>query len=223
MKYVLFASFVFLTGLSYAQQPAPTGGNFCIGEILDITPSAFSSVLENGKNYSITVDLFCEYDNSSGDIIIKLDWKQIGKMHITDLYTPGPFTIALDKINMPWGPHKLYYDFTGFYHYPGYKYIASMDVTVSGVTRIEDINDNGDITVFPVPANDVINIIQAKTANKIEQVSIINPLGREVKTLQPLLYNSEIQIPVDELANGTYILQLRTNNGNFNKRIAVMH
>ncbi|MCD6013258.1 MAG: Secretion system C-terminal sorting domain [Flavipsychrobacter sp.] len=224
MKYVLLVSFAFLNGgLSYAQQSDPTGGshNYCSGHILNITPTTFPDnvVLENGKDYAITVDLSCS-ENSNVDIIIELDWRNIVKIS-------GPHAAIVTipfKLNMLPGYRTLYYNFKGF-SYMGYKdyNLDTLKVLIAGTNGVEDVQEEKGISVYPIPANTELNITTENNLNGIEKVSIHDLQGKEMLTLHQSANNSKMTIPVDELANGTYILQLRTNNGNFNKRIAVMH
>lgn len=73
--------------------------------------------------------------------------------------------------------------------------------------------------VYPNPANDVINI--SVTGSKAETVHITDILGHEVKLIQAGNSGNFISIPVNDLAPGTYLVSVQTEQGIETKRIVL--
>ena len=62
---------------------------------------------------------------------------------------------------------------------------------------------------FPNPVNDILNI---KSENNIQQLTIIDLVGKTIMSITPYM-QSQISVPVENLKHGTYILKLKTDNG----------
>lgn len=71
--------------------------------------------------------------------------------------------------------------------------------------------------VFPNPINDVVNISNNESIS-IEQIQVFDISGKSVKTHSFTNVN-EVQLNVENLASGSYLLQIKTNKGMAVKKI----
>jgi len=75
-------------------------------------------------------------------------------------------------------------------------------------------NQNSEITIYPNPATNILFI----QGEKILEISIFNVIGQKMKYL--LNYNqNEIEININELKSGIYLITVITSNGNYNEKI----
>ncbi|RDK88704.1 T9SS type A sorting domain-containing protein [Marinirhabdus gelatinilytica] len=92
-------------------------------------------------------------------------------------------------------------------------------VTNTTVTRFVDVLhveevSAMDVSIFPNPAKDVLNI---STISKIENVTFVNTLGQEVKNISVSENNSKVD--VSTLVSGLYFVKVTTMDGSVVKRI----
>jgi hypothetical protein len=79
---------------------------------------------------------------------------------------------------------------------------------------IEELQSSSSILLFPNPTSDIINISYQKESDKINSLAIYSTNGK-------LLYqiNKEVKnIDVSNFASGLYILKMKTNRGEVNRR-----
>lgn len=98
--------------------------------------------------------------------------------------------------------------------------------TCDGCTIIENVSENelvSDLSVYPVPATDLMNIsFNAATAGKVV-VSLLNNLGQTVKVMDlgTVSGTRNIQMNVSDLAAGVYALQFSNGSERTVRTIAV--
>ena len=83
-------------------------------------------------------------------------------------------------------------------------------------TGSNEQNINNTISVFPNPANELLNII---SQNSIKEIEITNIVGQLVYYNITTLNNCIYQIPIKEMINGVYIITVKTNGRQFNQKI----
>jgi len=90
---------------------------------------------------------------------------------------------------------------------------ACQSVIISG---IDQYNLNGNIVISPNPANSQFTV---KNYENGTQLSIISISGELIKTI--ILYGSNQSIPIEELSNGVYIVQLNRYGQIHNKKLVI--
>ncbi len=118
-------------------------------------------------------------------------------------------------------------NFSGMELYVGSAAGASLQVIhkfdnfqVSAVNKVplsvQDFISNK-FNVFPNPASNVVTINNAENIT-IEQVEVFDISGKTVKTQQ---FNNEnqVQLNIEELASGSYLLHIKTNEGTAMKKL----
>jgi uncharacterized protein YjdB len=93
---------------------------------------------------------------------------------------------------------------------------ATKTITISNQNvGIKDRNLNNQITVYPNPTS---NLLTIKTINNltIQQLQLLDITGKIIAQ-----FNNQTEIDLSEIANGMYLLQIQTENGNLIKQVVV--
>ncbi len=98
----------------------------------------------------------------------------------------------------------------------------SQTINVTNVS-VQDINLNNNISVYPNPANDVLNVSIDVTNASDATIKIVNIVGAEVYTKALGSINGTLneKINVSNLESGIYFLKLQTATGSATKKITV--
>jgi hypothetical protein len=89
------------------------------------------------------------------------------------------------------------------------------EVTVSGATAITE-NNAGTVSVYPVPANNVVNV---NATSNISNVEIYSISGQKVNDFTA--NGTSATINTENLSNGMYLMRINTENGTINKKFSV--
>ncbi len=73
------------------------------------------------------------------------------------------------------------------------------------------------ISIFPIPANDFVNIYSGDLEG--EKVEVFNTLGQHLKIVE--FETNELNLSVNDLENGVYWVKIHTNKGTSTKRLIV--
>lgn len=91
---------------------------------------------------------------------------------------------------------------------------SSEEVLALCELSIEEINDANQITFYPVPAKQILNISIQNSA-KIESVNVYDMTGKLVLNSN----NSDSKINLSHLVSGTYLVSVKTNKGIHTEKI----
>ena len=92
--------------------------------------------------------------------------------------------------------------------------VVDQDLVMAVFFHANDVNENGNVfsRPYPNPADDFIRIDGLEEGSEI---SIINSQGVLVKTLT---LSGDVQIPIDDLSTGLYLLRIGRQSFKFMKR-----
>ncbi|UUV22284.1 T9SS type A sorting domain-containing protein [Paenimyroides aestuarii] len=179
--------------------------------------AANSGNLNINKNQWYQLIFFIDYDNNKAYVEIpKLGI--VKKVDVFDKLTP-PDTMS----NYP--PIELYLSIgksidavqeqPSFLKYDNIKITALKSVPPHLLTAENFLAEN--FNLYPNPANNVVNITNAENM-QIQQITVYDVAGKQLSTQT---YNNEtdIQLNVEHLASGTYMLHLQTNQGTAVKKL----
>ncbi|MCF8278111.1 MAG: T9SS type A sorting domain-containing protein [Flavobacteriales bacterium] len=96
---------------------------------------------------------------------------------------------------------------------------ATTDVSVTMAVGIEE-DIMASVNVYPNPATDILTI-EMDSPVDLTSVRLIDMSGKLVYSIAPNSAVSRMNIPVNELTAGMYLLQLNVENGFVNYRVAV--
>ena len=89
-------------------------------------------------------------------------------------------------------------------------------VTYSKIILVNNMNHNEQVNIYPNPANYEINIISNVT---ISDLYIINSVGKTI--LSEKFSKKNFKIYLDNINEGNYLIQYKTEKGNYSKKIVV--
>ena len=109
---------------------------------------------------------------------------------------------------------------------PGWRIIPTPDsvynranITVSGTTSLDKIELQNLINVYPNPAESSITL--NLNGVKAHAVQLVNIQGQKVWNADKI--DNVMQVSVGHLANGIYLLQIKTDRGLVAKKVVIRH
>ena len=77
------------------------------------------------------------------------------------------------------------------------------------------------IRIYPNPVTDVLLLDLTSFNGNFNQIQLMNVEGKQVLNLFPLSAGQAYTIPVDNLMDGIYFLQMRTASGLFSRKFVI--
>lgn len=79
------------------------------------------------------------------------------------------------------------------------------------------------ITLYPMPANDVLHIALENSNGKIYTLTLTDMNGRKLLQQQGHVYNNMLSLPVANLPAGSYLLSVATNGQSTTRQVSIVH
>lgn len=92
-------------------------------------------------------------------------------------------------------------------------------ITVAGATSFDEMSEDDLISLYPNPAKNTITLNLNGVA--VNEVQVVNIQGQKVFATNKT--ENVMSIPVNQLADGMYLVQLRTGKGTIAKKIIIQH
>jgi PKD repeat protein len=98
--------------------------------------------------------------------------------------------------------------------------VVSFDVTIS--VGIDELTGLSNVTIYPNPANDFLNIDYNKNGDDVVEISIIDQFGRVINSINGLSngFNHKA-INVSNLQSGVYYVRFTTNGFSKSERVVI--
>lgn len=100
-------------------------------------------------------------------------------------------------------------------------YLLDMSIARSVVIGVKQHLNADNITVFPNPAKDFVMVDFENLNTTINKIELFNIEGQQVSVFNEFKNQSVLQISLQNLANGTYLLHVDTNDGLLIKKIII--
>ncbi len=99
-----------------------------------------------------------------------------------------------------------------------------LDITISRATNtgINTNQINDFIKIYPNPASNFIHIDLKQFSSKVNLITILNNQGQEVEKQNVTNYDREIKLPLNNLPNGNYYIQVNSNDGISTEKIIII-
>jgi hypothetical protein len=124
---------------------------------------------------------------------------------------------AADSVKVLW----LNGEIDVFYNVEGDQLFSIVEGTGINTGIEEDLLEA--FTLYPNPAKDKIIIDLPANFPIVKSISILDLAGKHIKTQKVFSIDNTITIDINELTNGVYILNLRSEKTVFNKRFSVQN
>lgn len=99
---------------------------------------------------------------------------------------------------------------------------AQTTVVVDDFDRISNPQELAiNMKLYPNPAHDKV-LVEIDGAEQIITLKVLDLSGRELKVLTPNFISKSYRLAVSSLPTGTYILQIKTENGFISKKLSVV-
>ncbi|RRO23895.1 T9SS type A sorting domain-containing protein, partial [Flavobacteriaceae bacterium 14752] len=96
------------------------------------------------------------------------------------------------------------------------------DIRFDTTTLSNDDFELSGLSIYPNPANDILNINLGQNSSQIENLTLFDLNGRQVYQKQfEDNQTQESQIDVSQLSNGVYLLTVKTENNQFDRKIII--
>jgi len=200
-----------------------------------ITVTTGTSMLVGGAiTLNSSVQYYVQGSSFNGTIQAVLTNVNTGATFVVQTYTgqtlggllPAilPYSFTNSHVTVPGGQYALSIQYqnsgTGPFDYVGADYYVNpVLIQVHTNVGVSNVTNGADISVFPNPANDVINIAAETTV--IDNITITDMQGREVKHMAATGVQMNIAVPVNDLAPGMYLAQLHTETGVVTRKIVI--
>jgi len=196
------------------------GGHSTHGMFIDSMYNNEIYEIYNSHATSLTPALFAQ-QNTWQKIIIYVDYNNY------NLYFEFPSKNYAVKSNRQMDiDNPLEYVQIGFHvfftdNFYGNSFLKVDNIKISAVNTLPTLNiidlDSSKFNLYPNPANNIVNITNNENMS-IKQVEIYDLVGKLINTQN---FNSEIniQLNIETLTSGTYLLHLQTNEGTAVKKL----
>ena len=84
------------------------------------------------------------------------------------------------------------------------------------------LSGKSSVTLFPIPANDVLNINLNSLGNSDVQITMVDFAGNSVKQQKNKVTNNQVSLDVQSIPSGLYIVNIVNDEGkSFSKKVII--
>ena len=120
------------------------------------------------------------------------------------------------------GQQRVYFQVVPFFKGERGTYLLQIEIQRFPIVSSEDIQTALAINVYPNPVQDIIQIATIQP-DWIQEISLFTAHGQKVALQGISRQNQIINIPVDHVSNGIYLLQLSNGKEQISKKIIICH
>jgi hypothetical protein len=178
----------------------------------------YKVVLPFGESYLVTPRIHDSYNSGDGNVY-SLDG-------IFSYSTDGVYWSDVFDDVMPGGIYlnnggTVYFHIAPYFAGEKGTYLLDIELARNVPTSITENNMEDFINVFPNPAKDFVTIDLKNINDKINLVNLLNSQGQSVYSENINKVANTWNVPLQELPDGIYFLQIQTNNGIVARKIIV--
>ena len=190
------------------------GSNIDVGTDIDY----YKVILPAGYNYKISTRLHDAYNSGNGNIytVDGLFSYSIDGEKWSDNYDDVmPGNIILN------GEGTVYFKVIPFFTGQKGTYLLDLNLVRTSTTDIVENKFEDFIQVYPNPAKDFVKIDLNEFNGLVNQINLIDIQGGKVSLMNNVNKASLLNLPLNNLSNGMYFIQLQTNNRIITKKIII--
>ncbi len=116
--------------------------------------------------------------------------------------------------------YETYFSFTIIDGEGGFIGITNFEIDVNGITSVDEEQLQEEISIYPIPARNLITIDFSKSVRNYSTYEIINLHG-QILLKDNLRSGDIINVDISQLTTGFYIVNLRSDNNLISKKIIV--
>jgi hypothetical protein len=101
-------------------------------------------------------------------------------------------------------------------------YLLDMSLTKASTVSINENKVSDNIIVYPNPAKDFVLINLTEFNGKLSQINLLNVQGQNVLSLNTIDQSKILNMPLTNLSDGIYFLQIQTATGILSEKIIIL-
>lgn len=178
----------------------------------------YKVVLPAGRSYTITARLHDMYASGNGTVYTGdalFSWSTNGTQW-SEIYDD----VMSTPIQMPNGG-TLYVQVAPYFAGAAGTYMLDLRATRSSTVDVADEVAESDVTVYPNPANDNVNIELSRIQSAVTNVEIVDLRGNVLDRQGITEQTATVSMPVGRYPAGTYLLRIHTANGSITRKISI--
>lgn len=178
----------------------------------------YKIVLPSGYNYTITPRIHDSYNSGNGNTYT-LDGLF---SYSTDgsTWSDAFDDVMIGNIALN-GGGTVYFRVAPYFAGETGTYLLSMSLTRTSTVGINENQISENIIVYPNPAKDFVLIDFNELKGKLNQINLLNVQGQNVFTFNINDQSKIFNLPLTNLSDGIYFIQIQTENGILSKKLII--
>lgn len=190
------------------------GSNLHIGTDIDY----YKIELPSGSSYTITPRLHDSFGSNNGlvytvDALFSYSTNGTSYSETYDDVMAGNITVN--------NGGTLYFKVAPYFSGNTGTYLLDLNIARGAITDVNDVEANTEISLFPNPASDYVWIDLKQIKNKVNQIVLCDAKGAQLHIEKPANTEGLIRLPLNNVPNGVYFLQIHTNKGILTQKLVV--
>lgn len=178
----------------------------------------YKIILPSGYNYTVTPRIHDSYNSGNGntytlDGLFSYSTDGSTWSNAFDDVMVGNITLN--------GGGTIYFRVAPYFAGETGTYLLSMSLIRTSTVGIDDIQIADYVKIFPNPAKDFVMVDFNEFNGTLNQINLFNVQGQNVFTLNKVYQSKIFNIPLINLSDGIYFLQIQTDKGTLSKKITV--
>lgn len=178
----------------------------------------YKIILPSGYNYTVTPRIHDSYNSGNGntytlDGLFSYSTDGSTWSNAFDDVMVGNITLN--------GGGTIYFRVAPYFAGETGTYLLSMSLIRTSTVGIDDIQIADYVKIFPNPAKDFVMVDFNEFNGTLNQINLFNVQGQNVFTLNKVYQSKTFNIPLINLSDGIYFLQIQTDKGTLSKKITV--
>lgn len=178
----------------------------------------YKIILPSGYNYTVTPRIHDSYNSGNGntytlDGLFSYSTDGSTWSDAFDDVMTGNITLN--------GGGTIYFRVAPYFAGETGTYLLSMSLTRTSTVGIDDIQIADYVKIFPNPAKDFVMVDFNEFNGTLNQINLVNVQGQNVFTLNTVNQSKIFNIPLTNISDGIYFLQIQTDKGVLSKKIII--
>jgi len=191
------------------------GSNFHVGIDIDY----YKIVLSTGYNYTISPRLHDSYNSGNGQTYTVDALFSYSTNGTT--YSETYDDIMTSSISIENGG-TLYFKVAPYFSGSTGTYLLDMEITRTPITTsVDNIGLNHQISIYPNPANDFVVIDLQGFIENVTRIVLYDVQGRQIYSEYNTVFAKTINLPLNNIPNGVYFVQIHSDKGILTQKIIV--
>ena len=178
----------------------------------------YKIILPSGYNYTVTPRIHDSYNSGNGntytlDGLFSYSTDGSTWSDAFDDVMTGNITLN--------GGGTIYFRVAPYFAGETGTYLLSMSLTRISTVGIDDIQIADYLKIFPNPAKDFVMVDFNEFNGTLNQINLVNVQGQNVFTLNTVNQSKIFNLPLTNISDGIYFLQIQTDKGVLSKKIII--